>query len=73
MVWGKILTTWRPRHQGSVRVREEMLVGLPDHVVYTAVESVASAECQPRGRAGRYVLKSTQLSRVSVSDEIAML
>jgi hypothetical protein len=61
LVWGKILTTWRPRHQGGVRVREEMLAGLSDHCVYTAVESVASAECRPRGRAGRDVHDPIQL------------
>ena len=58
LVWEKILTTWRPRHQGGGRDREEMFTVLPDHCVYTAVESVASAECLPRGRAGRYVLYS---------------
>lgn len=65
LVWGKILKTWRPRHQSGVQVREEMLVEPADHSVYIAVESVASAECRPRGRAGRYVVESIQLfSRV---------
>ena len=60
LVWEKILKTWRPRHQSGIRVREEMLVEPADHSVYIDVEGVASAECRPRGRAGRDVLNSIQ-------------